>query len=130
MDETASMPLLGELIDLQGKLAETDDFDRLTLLSRMIEIITLLTGEKEPKEGTETKPDETQELKPDPQWEKDQKTLLMMIDRSHPKLDKPELADEVLRIYNDHKGVGERFELIVKAVDEWAAYVIELTKGI
>ena len=124
MDFTEVLTLLSELTDLQGQLEATDEFERLPLISRIIEIIEILTGEgaEDPDTNTEgTAADD------DPQWKTDNAVLQQIISREHPRLSDPKFADDVLAIYERWKGDEAKLAVIVNAVNEWAKYAVELT---
>ena len=124
MDFTEVLPLLSELTDLQGQLETTDEFERLPLISRIIEIIEILTGEGAEDLATNT---ETADAEDDPQWAADNAVLQQIIRRDHPRLSDPKFADDVLAIYERWKGDEAKLAVIVNAVNEWAKYAIELT---
>lgn len=124
MDFTEVLPLLSELTDLQGQLETTDEFERLPLISRIIEIIEILTGEGAEDPATNT---ETADAEDDPQWAADNAVLQQIIRRDHPRLSDPKFADDVLAIYERWKGDEAKLAVIVNAVNEWAKYAIELT---
>lgn len=124
MDFTEVLPLLSELTDLQGQLETTDEFERLPLISRIIEIIEILTGEGAEDPATNT---ETADAEDDPQWTADNAVLQQIIRRDHPRLSDPKFADDVLAIYERWKGDEAKLAVIVNAVNEWAKYAIELT---
>lgn len=98
---------------------------RATLVKRILQIVELLGGK-----SAVTPPAPTPTLQQDGQWGRDKAVLDQMIERTHPKLADPELGDTVLEIYDRWKDDDAKMSVVIRAVDEWAKYAVEITSNL
>ena len=98
---------------------------RATLVKRILQIVELL-GSK----SAVTPPAPAPTPQQDGQWGRDKAVLDQMIERTHPKLADPELGDTVLEIYDRWKDDDAKMSVVIRAVDEWAKYAVEITSNL
>lgn len=98
---------------------------RATLVKRILQIVELLGGK-----SAVTPPAPTPTPQQDGQWGRDKAVLDQMIERTHPKLAEPELGDTVLEIYDRWKDDDAKMSVVIRAVDEWAKYAVEITSNL
>lgn len=98
---------------------------RATLVKRILQIVELLGGK-----SAVTPPAPTPTPQQDGQWGRDKAELDQMIERTHPKLADPELGDTVLEIYDRWKDDDAKMSVVIRAVDEWAKYAVEITSNL
>jgi hypothetical protein len=98
---------------------------RATLVKRILQIVELLGGK-----SAVTPPAPTPTPQQDGQWGRDKAVLDQMIERTHPKLADPELGDTVLEIYDRWKDDDAKMSVVIRAVDEWAKYAVEITSNL
>lgn len=98
---------------------------RATLVKRILQIVELLGGK-----SAVTPPAPTPTPQQDGQWGRDKAVLDQMIERTHPKLADPELGDTVLEIYDRWKDDDAKMSVVIRAVDEWAKYAVEITSSL
>lgn len=98
---------------------------RATLVKRILQIVELLGGK-----SAVTPPAPTPTPQQDGQWGRDRAVLDQMIERTHPKLAEPELGDTVLEIYDRWKDDDAKMSVVIRAVDEWAKYAVEITSNL
>lgn len=98
---------------------------RATLVKRILQIVELLGGK-----SAVTLPAPTPTPQQDGQWGRDKAVLDQMIERTHPKLADPELGDTVLEIYDRWKDDDAKMSVVIRAVDEWAKYAVEITSSL
>ena len=98
---------------------------RATLVKRILQIVDLLGGK-----SAVTPPAPTRTPQQDGQWGRDKAVLDQMIERTHPKLADPELGDTVLEIYDRWKDDDAKMSVVIRAVDEWAKYAVEITSNL
>lgn len=98
---------------------------RATLVKRILQIVELLGGKSA---VTPLAPTPTPQQ--DGQWGRDKAVLDQMIERTHPKLADPELGDTVLEIYDRWKDDDAKMSVVIRAVDEWAKYAVEITSNL
>ena len=98
---------------------------RATLVKRILLIVELLGGK-----SAVTPPAPTPTPQQDGQWGRDKAVLDQMIERTHPKLAEPELGDTVLEIYDRWKDDDAKMSVVIRAVDEWAKYAVEITSNL
>lgn len=98
---------------------------RATLVKRILQMVELLGGK-----SAVTPPAPTPTPQQDGQWGRDKAVLDQMIERTHPKLADPELGDTVLEIYDRWKDDDAKMSVVIRAVDEWAKYAVEITSSL
>lgn len=98
---------------------------RATLVKRILQIVELLGGK-----SAVTPPAPTPTPQQDGQWGRDKAVLDQMIERTHPKLADPELGDTVLEIYDRWKDDDAKMSVVIRAVDEWSKYAVEITSNL
>ena len=98
---------------------------RATLVKRILQIVELLGGK-----SAVTPPAPTPTPQQDGQWGRDKAVLDQMIERTHPQLADPELGDTVLEIYDRWKDDDAKMSVVIRAVDEWAKYAVEITSSL
>lgn len=98
---------------------------RATLVKRILQIVELLGGK-----SAVTPPAPTPTPQQDGQWGRDKAVLDQMIERTHPKLADPELGDTVLEIYDRWKDDDAKMSVVIRAVDAWAKYAVEITSNL
>ena len=98
---------------------------RATLVKRILQIVELLGGK-----SAVTPPAPTPTPQQDGQWGRDKAVLDQMIERTHPKLADPELGDTVREIYDRWKDDDAKMSVVIRAVDEWAKYAVEITSSL
>ena len=98
---------------------------RATLVKRILQIVELLGGK-----SAVTPPAPTPTPQQDGQWGRDKAVLDQMIERTHPKLADPELGDTVLEIYDRWKDDDAKMSVVIRAVEEWAKYAVEITSSL
>lgn len=98
---------------------------RATLVKRILQMVELLGGK-----SAVTPPAPTPTPQQDGQWGRDRAVLDQMIERTHPKLADPELGDTVREIYDRWKDDDAKMSVVIRAVDEWAKYAVEITSSL
>lgn len=98
---------------------------RATLVKRILQMVELLGGK-----SAVTPPAPTPTPQQGGQWGRDKAVLDQMIERTHPKLADPELGDPVLEIYDRWKDDDAKMSVVIRAVDEWAKYAVEITSNL
>jgi outer membrane biosynthesis protein TonB len=124
--------------------------ERLRLIRDVNRLLELLTGDESnaPAQTPEPEPTPTPAPEPtpapapeptpepaqapaepvpetDPKWEEDKAILQAVIAGKHPSLNKPELANDLKKIFERVKGNEDRTALFDQAVNAWANIVIE-----
>ena len=118
--------LVAELMAKASEVTtETNRRARATLVKRILQIVELLGGK-----SAVTPPAPTPTPQQDGQWGRDKAVLDQMIERTHPKLAEPELGDTVLEIYDRWKDDDAKMSVVIRAVDEWAKYAVEITSNL
>ena len=118
--------LVAELMAKAGEVkAGPDRRVRASLVKRILQIVELLGGK-----SAVTLPAPTPTPQQDGQWGRDKAVLDQMIERTHPKLADPELGDTVLEIYDRWKDDDAKMSVVIRAVDEWAKYAVEITSNL
>ena len=118
--------LVAELMAKAGEVkAGPNRRVRANLVKRILQIVELLGGK-----SAVTPPAPTPTPQQDGQWGRDKAVLDQMIERTHPKLADPELGDTVLEIYDRWKDDDAKMSVVIRAVDEWSKYAVEITSNL
>ena len=118
--------LVAELMAKAGEVkTETNRRSRANLVKRILQIVELLGGK-----ASVTPPTLAPVTQQNDPWTRDKAVLDQMIQRTHPKLADPELGDVVLEIYDRWKDDDAKMAVIIRAVDEWAKYAVEITSNL